>query len=746
MPDSTPIPEKLEVTVERSEDLSALGIPGGFPDEVFKSIQRGLRPQPNRSLVFENKKQRNAAFIEKGLTKPGKISYDTLRRAAQSVHIARICINTLKSKITKTPWVIKSRDPLKKIDEKQKKKIEDLLNHPNQNSENFRSLMDKILEDLLVLDAVSIEKTRYENGELAELFFVDSATIRPVFDQFGNQDVEIPLDTKENGTVDMPVSYIQVLDNSQYGGPESGEIVAAWPKKDFIHFHAHPQGSMEGYGYGLSPLEGVLSVVANILNADNYNSTYFQEGSFPPIIIHFTGQVNQRDLDMYREYFVQELTGNFHRPAISMGVQKPEILDLKSDTNRDMQFMEFMLLLAKLLCAAYGLSPQDIGLTDDVNRSTSETMEDLSNQKGYGSILDLVKEVINQQIIWSDFGFEDMEFDWVSQDSTEPATASTIYDTELKNGTSTINEVRERQGKTPYGDWADEPMFLTVDGYKPLLVPTQDIEEGEQEEDDAVINGEKPYQDQETEDIDGTEMSKSIKKSVLTENNFKTWADDRGYSQPFIYQDVLTGRGMVIKPPVAVNLQAPDSGTEEELTSELAGRGLNVHPVTKASYMEVVSMLRSNPPVLFEFEKYCDMTSEYDSEKWRSKFGGSRKFATYLVSNYIEGYALNNPLLLADMKRDPESYERAIQDIAKIWKVEKEMVLGDRRADQYIVTHDKRGYAFDYQFVGDKDRWERTKNAVQDTLEQIPELLSVFKATLQKKPSVAKRIIKRVMG
>lgn len=874
--------------VGKQEEIKDYIVPQGFPVEVFEKIQREMRPQPQRGIVFEDRKHRNAAFISKGLTKPGKISYDTLRRAANSVHVVRICINVLKEKITKTKWVIRSKDPTKDLDETKAQRVRDLLDYPNENSETFRSLLDKILEDLLVLDAVSIEKTRFPNGDLAEMYFVDSATIRPVFDELGNQDVEIPLKTEKDGDTFLPVSYVQVLDNSQYGGPESGEIIAAWPKKDFIHFHMHPQGAMEGFGYGLSPLEGVLSVVANLLNADNYNSTYFEEGSFPPMILQLVGQVNQRDLEAYREYLIQELTGNFHRPAIMAGATKAEVLQLKTDSNRDMQFMEYTIFLAKLMCAAMGLSPQDIGLTDDVNRSTSETMQDLSNQKGYGSILDLLRSVINSQIIWRDLGYTDMEFDWVAEDSLEPDKAAIIYDTRLKNGTLTVNEVREKSGEVPFGKWADEPMILTTEGYKPLEIK---VSEDEKKEDDssAIINGEMPYEDRQTEDIEGTQMEKSrsktmylsrpvvnakeiiewakgqgfattleekdlhvtiahssapinwddvplidttlnietsgrsvvplgekgavvlqfnseklqsrwrdiisagaswdypsyqphisisfnaanvdisrvipylgpivlgpeerdvirddfittiteksLHKAIFTPGNHKTWMDDRGYSQPFIYMDIMTGHGFVIKPPVAVNLQSQE--LEQELTATLAAKGLNVKPAMKVTYVEVMNMLRSTPDVYAEFEKYVGMTSEYDSEKWRAKFGGSRKFAYYLVTDYIDGYNLSNPLLIADMKRDPDSYYKAINDLAALWKAEKGMVLGDRRADQYIIGHDKRAYGIDYQFRGDKDRWERSKDSLTEALTPIPELLKIFKERITEKPSVLKRI------
>lgn len=695
-------------------------IPHGFPAEVYEAIQKSLtKPNPQRSLSFQNEKQRNAAFIQKGLTKPGRISYETLRRAANSVHVARICITTLKEKITKTKWVVQPIDQMerkKSKDDKRIKEITALLKRPNSNSETFRTLLDKMLEDLLVLDAVSIEKTRFPDGTLAELHYVDSSTIRPVFDEYGNQDIEIPLKSEKEGMTTLPTSYVQILNNSQYGGPESGDIIAAWPKRDFMYFHQHPQGSMDGYGYGLSPLEGVLSVVSNLLNADNFNSTYFEEGAFPPIILQLVGQINQRDLEAYREYMIQELTGNFHRPAIMAGATKAEVINLKDQTNRDMQFMEYTQFLARLLAAAYGMSGQDIGLTDEVgSKNVSETQKDISEGKGYTSVLTLLKEVINEQVI-ADFGYDDLEFEWVAIDSTEPDIASQIYDKSLRNGTMTLNEVRQKLGETPYGEWADNPMILTGEGYVPLMVEDQEDDESVEEEEETV------------------------KKSVFTPGNYRTWADDRGYSQPFIFEEILSGNGNVVKPPVAVNLQSQQ--LEIDLTAKLAEMGLNVCPVIKMTYKEVEGMLPID--VLIEFQKYCAMTPEYDSEKWRSKFGGSRKYPYYLVSRYVSGYSLSSPLLLADMKRDPDSYKQAVKDLVKLWKTEKAMVLGDRRLDQYIITKDKRAYGIDYQFQGDHERWEKSKDVLVDLFKQIPELLIVFKAEKAKKEGVIKQIIKSV--
>lgn len=711
------------------QEAKSYTVPESFLfDPILKNAERGAGNKP-RALSFDNDKQRNARNLSKGLAKPGYIGFETLKRASKSVHIASICKTTMKEKITKTKWVIRPVDPL--VDAKTlKKKIDavaSLLKKPNTEGDTWRSFIDKSVDDLLVYDGVFWEKTRYPDGELAELYHVDYSSIHPVFNEYGQTNIELSLDTTEGEKV-LPVAYLQVLNYSQYGGPESGDITAAWSLDDAIRFHLHPQGSLDGFGFGLSPLEAVLSVVTNLLNADNYNGTYFEEGGFPPVILQLVGQMNERDLERYREYLLTELQGHFHRPAIMAGQAEAKVINLKDLTNNDMQFMEYQLWLAKLMCAAYGMSPQDIGLTDQVgNKDVSKEQKDSSESKGYGSILSLLKEQVNL-IIEEDFQFDDIEFDWIADDTMNETEISTVVDQRLKNGSMTINEAREKFGNKPFGTWANEATLLTTNGFQMLgadqIQDPVEVAQQAQENQEAALEAKKGGDD--------TEEKKPFGKSVYTQN-YKCYFDDRGYSQPFIYMDMVTNKGKVIKPPVAVNLMSQE--TEVRVSREIAGKGINVPLVTKMSYTDIVQMLPAE--VRQQFERYVVMTQDYDSEKWRAKFGGSRRYPYYLVQEFINGYPLTNKVLIDDMTRDPFSYHDAVKDLADIWQVEKNMKLGDRRADQYIISMDKRGWGFDYQFKGDVGRWERTKDSLPDVLKAIPELYDIFK----KETSITKSII-----
>ena len=114
-------------------------------------------------------------------------------------------------------------------------------------------------------------------------------------------------------------------------------------------------------------------------------------------------------------------------------------------------------------------------------------------------------EVFNQEIIWKDFGYEDLEFDWVAEDMIEPDIASQIYDRDLKNGSLTLNEVRQKKGETPFGPWADKPMILTAEGFKPIQA--EDNLESEDKKAEEV-GGEKPYKEQKK--VEGEKIDKTL--------------------------------------------------------------------------------------------------------------------------------------------------------------------------------------------------------------------------------------------
>ncbi len=693
--------------------------------KTTEELERDIINFGKRQEEIEIQKERKGVMLdplklfyrrtEKGLRKPTRITYETLRRMSKSCSIARLCINTLKHEVAKTKWAIVPVDPKAVPDTKRIKQVEQFFNFPNSD-ENLRTFILKILEDMLVLDAGSIELVRNPKGELAEMYYIDGATIKPSVDIHGN--LEDP-------------AYYQFMPLSSTGQPD-----AEFDISELVYIMLNPQGDIKNYGYGLSPLEGVVMVATNILNADNYNGSFFEVGTLPPLLINLGKEMQQPEVESFRAYWKAEIEGKPWKTAFLGGVENPQVMKLQEQNNKDMQFMQYQLWLARLMTAAYEISPQDIGLTFDINKAVAEVQREISKAKGYKTILEILKETFTQKIIWKGFGYFDLMFDWKDVDLVDARQRAEIFRIESQAGAKSINEYRKEIGLDPIKGGIQP--FVVVQG-GPLYIDATPLEEMGQEEADEEA-GENQEKQVETGEGGGygtggqrteTTITSKFQKTVQA-GKYLCWMDDRGYGQPFAWTDLLGEKGYYIKPPVAVNLNGPEK--EVETSQEMADKGLNVIVAKKVSYKELIESYLPSAKLKQEFEKYRRVESEYYSKKWDAKWGKTREFPFYIVSEFKKGYGLTDAKLIEDMKRDPASYRQAIYDLADLWKEEKERDLGDRRANQYIITPNKRAYGLDYQFEGGASHaWEHFKDEIPDALEGVSELKKLFVGLVSEK-------------
>ena len=156
----------------------------GYIPKPGDTLEKAAQP---REAIAQNPLAQayQAMSLSSGLRKSSGVTMQTLRRMSRYNWVDRTCIGTLRDEITALPWDIVPIDPHKPYDTTFQQIMVALLNRPNRNNENFRTLWDKILEDILVLDAGIIEKVRNDRGQVVELWYVDGSSIKPLFDAHG---------------------------------------------------------------------------------------------------------------------------------------------------------------------------------------------------------------------------------------------------------------------------------------------------------------------------------------------------------------------------------------------------------------------------------------------------------------------------------------------------------------------------------------------------------------------------------
>ncbi len=115
--------------------------------------------------------------------------------------------------------------------------------------------------------------------------------------------------------------------------------------------------------------------------------------------------------------------------------------------------------LARIVAFAFSLPATPF--IKQMNRSTGITDQDRSEEEGLEPLKLWAKRLIDG-VIQDDFGHDDLEFVWVDTPSIDPKIQAEIDSINLKNGTVSIDEVRDSRGQDPLPDGLGEKPFLQI--------------------------------------------------------------------------------------------------------------------------------------------------------------------------------------------------------------------------------------------------------------------------------------------
>ena len=118
--------------------------------------------------------------------------------------------------------------------------------------------------------------------------------------------------------------------------------------------------------------------------------------------------------------------------------------------------------LARIVAYAFSLPPTPF--IKQMNRSTGQTDQDRAMEEGLEPLKLWVKRLIDG-VNEDEFGIDDLEFAWMDTPEIDPAKQAEIDNTNLRNASATIDEVRDARGDDPLPDGLGaKPMIFTSTG------------------------------------------------------------------------------------------------------------------------------------------------------------------------------------------------------------------------------------------------------------------------------------------
>lgn len=299
----------------------------------------------------------------------GKLSAQQLRSWADHSEWVRAAINHRRAQVSQSEWSIKPIDEDVPVNLAIQTRLELLMVHPNMKQQTFRELIEPVIEDVLVLDAGVIEKDLNAKGEPEGLVLVDAPFMR----------------IRPDWTSEETDPRYEWWPNDRYQ--------ASLMDNQIIYMMAQPS-SHRVYGY--SPLEALDKTIRADMDAAAYNTRNVNQTN-PDGILNLGENVGPDQLDQFRAYYDSEVMGR-KRMGMIAGVKNPQYIQT-GHSAKDMQFMQWQVYLLRKIAAVFGIAPQDLGVTFDVNRANAQAQQEISEDRGLKPLLRLIEEQFNAKVV-----------------------------------------------------------------------------------------------------------------------------------------------------------------------------------------------------------------------------------------------------------------------------------------------------------------------------------------------------------
>jgi HK97 family phage portal protein len=240
---------------------------------------------------------------------------------------------------------------------------------------------------------------------------------------------------------------------------------------EFVHFRfADPDNDL----YGLSPLESLISTVAQDLFAQTYNEAFFANSAQTGIVFNMRN-ASKEEVERNREFLKKEYTSaaNAHKPLLLEGD-----VDVSKSVSSpaEMQFIEGRKQLTMEILAVFDLPYTKLGGTSEsANRSQSAENDKTFRSETIKPLQSVIEEVINEQLLYVIFNIKDTLFQHAEVDYRDESAQMDMYIKGLSHGIYTINYVRNKLGLPPI-EGGDVASLSTPLG----LMPVQEVESAAQ--------------------------------------------------------------------------------------------------------------------------------------------------------------------------------------------------------------------------------------------------------------------------
>jgi len=356
---------------------------------------------------------------------------------------------------------IRLRDPKKKMTRAAEREAHDISRMIEEAGGHFgygafEPTMRALMRDSLVYDQCNFEVIRERGGKVWGFVPVDAMTIRRAV-----------LNDKEKaqGRIDFDhPRYVQVVNNKVQNEYKLDEM--AWGVR-------RPRTWLGASGYGYPEIEELVRVITDLLNAQTWNSVNFTNGINTSTILALKSSMTADVFRAFQRHVTSMMAGVRNRSRIPIVQLNPDLnedirtVDL-SQSAKDMEYMQWIGFLVKIVCAVYLMDPAELGFVFGTEGQSNSLVAQgpteriiASKERGLRPLLRAVESWMNRYVIYA--YNDDFSLDFVGLDTMTEEKRTQLDLTSLR-GFRTVNEVRTEHDlpklDSPVADMILDPTYI----------------------------------------------------------------------------------------------------------------------------------------------------------------------------------------------------------------------------------------------------------------------------------------------
>ena len=372
----------------------------------------------------------------------GRTSYDVLRELMRSYDIAQMCKNHKIDELRSMEPLFTPMDGFKGDGEAAVAAARAALSFPDR-EHSWDEWLSLWLDNLLTFDSGPLYRRRNRDGQIIALEIVDGSTIYPLIDGNGRRP-----------SAPAP-AYQQVI---------KGQASVDFTAEDMTYARFRPQTDSP---FGMAPLESIMMNVNTDMRFQWHLLQMFTEGSIPGGFMELPPDISNPDqVAEWQDYWDATVMGDQSFAHKLVAVPGGSKLTQTTPKEFDPEFPKY---LALKTCGAFGVVPQDLGLTDDVNRATGETQTDTQFRVNTLPWVNFVQTIVTRYL-QHDLGLPVQLKLKTGRDEEDRLTEAQAWKLYIESGMASADEGREQILGLPVDSKNPMPrgMVLPRQGFVPL--------------------------------------------------------------------------------------------------------------------------------------------------------------------------------------------------------------------------------------------------------------------------------------